>query len=469
MAPENAVLHNQKMKKPKSKFYPGYFLLGIGGWLSNVHGADTAAVASGPAAWQKPAWLADLSVGVKEGYDDNVFLSGVSSQYLPPVYTVPPGSVAALENRWSWVTTISPKVGVNFVPLLEKQTLLQTLSLAYTPDFVIYHDQTSESYDAHRFSAAIKGKTDALSFGLDDTFTYIDGNRMAPTYPGGYVTAFSTAADRERREQLQDRATVVAQYNWNQWFIRPTASLLYYDLMTEQLNVTGYQNYVDRYDVNGGPDFGYKINPQLAVTLGYRYGYQYQQQFSFSPYSSSSDYQRVLLGVEGKPWKWLDIKIQGGPDFRDYQGDSAGHITPVNNLDMVTYYGEALVVATLTPKDTVTFKYKQWQWVSSTGKVPYFDSTYDLSYHRKLTDKLGWDLGGRLLTANYNSGNLPACKRDDWQYTVSTALGYAFNTHISVSLAYALDLGRNAQDGIPNPQTRDFDRQLVSLAALFKF
>lgn len=437
--------------------------------LSNAIGADSSAVVSGPAAWQKPAWLADLSAGIKEGYDDNVFLSGVDLKYLPPVYTVPPGSVAALKNRWSWVTTVSPKVGVNFAPLLGDQKTLQTLSVAYTPDFVTYHDQSSESYDAHRLVAAIKGKADAFSFGLDDTLAYIDGSKTGPTYPGGFVTAYNVAVPRERREQIQDRATIAFQYDWAHWFVRPTASLVYYDLMTEQLNITGYQNYEDRYDVNGGPDFGYKINSKLAVTMGYRYGHQYQQQFSFSPYSSSSDYQRMLLGIEGKPWKWLDIKFQGGPDFRNYDPDTAAHTTPVDDRHMVTYYGEASLSAAITPKDTLTFKYKGWQWVSSVGKVPYFDSTYDLSYHRKLTDKLGLDLGGRLLTADYNSGNLAACKRNDWQYTVSAGLGYALNAHASVNLAYALDLGRNAQDGIVNPDTRDFDHQLVSLAALFKF
>ena len=457
------------MKNSQTKFGLGLFLIGIGGLFSNALGADAPAVGSGPATWQKPVWLADLSLGFKEGYDDNVFLSGVDPKYYSSGYTVPPGSVAALQNRWSWVTTVSPKVGVNFAPLLGDQKTLQTLSLAYAPDFVIYHDQSSESYDAHRFAAAIKGKMDAFSIGMDDTFAYVDGSKMGPTYPGGFVTAFNTAADRERREQIQDRATVVLQYDWDKWFIRSSASLAYYDLMTEQLNITGYQNYVDRYDVNCGPDFGYKINPKLAMTLGYRYGHQYQQQFSFSPYSSPSDYQRVLLGIEGKPWKWLDLKIQGGPDFRNYDPDTATHTTPVNDKHMVTYYGEASLVATITPKDALTFKYKQWQWVSSTGKVPYFDSTYDLSYHRKLTGKLGLDLGGRLLEADYNSGNLAACKRDDLQYTVSAVLGYAFNTHASVNLAYALDLGRNAQDGIVNPDTRDYDHQLVSLAALFKF
>jgi hypothetical protein len=471
------------MPKLPSLKHPATLML-LAGWIFGVSAADqpAAPTATGAlavqnwtpqdilASFQKPPWLKDLSLGIKEGYDNNVFLSGVDQKYLPPAYTVPPGGVAALKDLWSWVTSLSPKLGVSFIPLLGDQKLLQTLSFEYAPEFVFYHDQQSESYDAHRFATAIKGKANAFSFGLDDTFTYVDGSNIAPTYPGGFVTAYNIGAPRERREQIQDRAGLFFQYDLDKWFVRPTASLLYYDLMTKLLNIAGYQNYVDRYDVNGGPDFGYKIDPHLAVTVGYRYGHQYQQQFSFSPYSSSSDYQRALLGLEGKPWQWLELKIQGGPDFRNYDPDTATHITPVNNRHMITYYGDASLTAKISPKDVLTFRYKQWQWVSSVGKVPYFDSTYDLNYHRKLTGKLGLDLRGRLLTANYNSGNLvPSSQRNDWQYTVSAALNYAFDAHASLTLAYALDLGRNAQEDIVDPQTRDYNHQLVSLAVLLKF
>ena len=410
---------------------------------------------------QKPAWLTDLSLNLKESYDDNIYLAGNGQ---PTSFTVPAGSVAALENRASWVTTVSPKLGVNLAPLFGDQKVLQALSFAYAPDFAIYHDQPIESYDAHRFTTAIKAKADAFSFNLDNGFTYIHGSQVAPFYPGAFYSAWGIVAPRERREQIQDRAAVSLQYDQENWFIRPAASLLYYDLMTEQQNIPGYLNFSDRYDVNGGADFGYKVEPQLALTLGYRYGHQYQEQFSFTPYSSSSDYQRVLVGLEGKPWKWLDIKFQGGPDFRSYAGT-----TPVNNLHPVTYYGEGTFAATLTDKDALAFKYKQFRWVSCLGKVPYIDSQYDLSYHRKLTSQLGLDLGAKLLSADYSIGNLPSCQRDDLQYTVSAGVNYTFNTHISANLAYSRDMGRNTQDGVVNQQTREYDRDLVSLGAILKF
>ncbi len=192
----------------------------------------------------KPAWLTDCSVGIKEGYDNNIFLSGVNPGNLPSTYTVPAGSVAALKNEYSWVTTISPKVGVNFSPLVG-QTNLTLLSLAYAPDIAIYHNQTSESYEAHRVFAAAKAKTDDVSFSGDNSFTYIDGSDKGPVYPGGLYSAFATMADRERREQIQDRANASMQFDAEKWFFRPTASLLYYDLMTKQINLTGYQNYCE--------------------------------------------------------------------------------------------------------------------------------------------------------------------------------------------------------------------------------
>ena len=427
--------------------------------------ADTPTFSSG----QKPAWLTDASLGIKEAYDDNIFLSGVDAKYLPAKYTVPAGSVAALENEASWVTTVSPKVGVDFAPLLGRQDNLQALWLAYAPDFVTYHDASSESYDAQRVLAAAKAKWGDASVAADNCFTYIDGSDTGPTYPGALYNAYMNAGPRERRRQIQDKANVAIQYNWGKIFVRPTASLAYYDMMTSLHNVTGYQNYSDRGDVNGGADVGYRVFPDLAFTLGYRYGHQYQQQFYFTPYSSPSDYQRVLLGVEGKPWKWLDVKFLGGPDFRAYPGNTATHITPVNDLHPVKYYGEALMTATISPNDAVTFKYKQWQWVSSVGKVPYYESTFDLSYHRKVTEKLGFDLGGRIVSLDYTAGNLATCRRNDYDYLVTTGVGYALNRHVSLNLTYQLELGRNAENNVINEATHEYTRDLVSLGAVVKF
>ena len=443
------------------------------GILFLIHAAPLQA--AGPAAamtnaWQKPDWLAEASVAVKESYDNNVFAAGAKAGDLPTGYSVPPGSAVALRNNSSWVTTVSPKLGVNFAPLLGSNAVFQTLSLAYAPDFVFYHNATSESYHAHRFATLVKGQAEAWSFNVDNSFTYIDGDKYAPTYPGAYLSAHGSAAPRERRKQIQERAAVFIRHDWERWFVRPTAALLYYNLMTVQMNVTGYQNYPSRSDVNGGVDGGCKLTPDFALTLGARYGSQWQQQFAFDPHSSPNDYQRILFGFEGQPWKWLTVKFQAGPDFRQYAGDTATHITPVNDRHPVKYYGEGSLTAAVSDKDAFAFKYKQWQFVSSVGRLPYFESIYDLSYHRKLTRQLGLDLGGRIVKLDYTSSNLAkARQRKDYDYSLTLGLTCDVNRHLSLFANNALELGRNGAEGIPNAATREFNRNIVSLGAVLKF
>jgi opacity protein-like surface antigen len=473
------------MKKSKIKNYLGLSLLGMGGLLSKASGADAPAVSTNSAAWQKPAWITDLVMGVKESYDDNILQ--VSGDGMP--------------TQGSWVTTASPKVGFNFAPLLGKQTTLQTLSLVYAPDFAIYHNAPSESYNAHKIANTIKGKTEDFSYSMDNAFLYNDGSSTAPTYAKDQLSAadeldknrsaYATAAPRERREQIQDRNTIVLQYDADPFFIRPTASLLYYDLMTDwhnnkERNYAGYQNYVDRSDVNGGLDFGYKVTQDLAVTVGYRYGHQYQQAMPDTidtltvhgqQAQSSADYQRLLLGVEGKPVKWLTMKLAGGPEFRDYNSAA-----PVNDDNPVNYYGEASLKATITTNQTVAFSYKHWQWVSSTGKLPYADNTYALTYHWNATQQLGLDLGAKYLFSDYNTGaaNLTGVtsatpgqsQRNDAVYSLSAGVSYAFTHNLSANLCYTYDLGRNQQDNLPASgyaDYREFDHQLVSLGLQYKF
>jgi opacity protein-like surface antigen len=471
---ENVVGENAGGRIKKTKIYSVLFLFGIAGLLSKTYGADTPAVSSGPAAWQKPVWLTDLSLSVKESYDDNLLL--VSGNGLTPVS--------------SWVTTVSPKIGFNFAPLVGNQKTLQKLSLSYAPDFNVYLSAPSQNYDAHKIGDIIKGQAGDFSYSLDNAFLYNDGNHQAAIYgPAGgaggnafdqFRNNYAHGVPRERLAQTQERATIVFQYDWDKFFGRPTASLLDYNLRTDWHNTgaapwVGYQNYVDRYDVNGGVDLGYKLTPMLAATLGYRYGGQYQQQLPAAITSdnhySSSTYQRVLLGLEGNPWNWLNVKLAGGPDFRNYNP-----MTPVGDLHPVKYYGEAVLTATLTSSQAVTFYYKQWQWVSGSGKVPFFDSTYALAYHWSANRQLGLDLGGKVLEADHTVGNdylgTKPSLRDDMEYEVSAGVTYAITTHLSASLAYTYDVAANALNNLPaslGPEYRNFEHQVASLGLQYKF
>jgi hypothetical protein len=172
-------------------------------------------------SFEKPPWLTDLSLRVEESYDDNLYQSGVNQQFLPASFMVPPGSVAALKGLSSFVTTVSPKIGVDFAPLLGDQKTLQVFSLVYAPDLAFYHDEPIESYSAHRFTNTVKGKWDSFSLSADSVLSFISGSREGPTYPGDLLNAYTTSAPRERREQLNDQASVVFQYDHDKWSVRP--------------------------------------------------------------------------------------------------------------------------------------------------------------------------------------------------------------------------------------------------------
>jgi hypothetical protein len=444
-----------------------------------------AGSASAQELLNKPAWLPQLSLGVSETYDNNIY--GVSGNGMPP--------------EEAWITRVSPGIGFDFAPLLASQSPFQKLSLNYTPDFVFFalpHDKApynepSPDYDAHKFGAAIKGAAGDFSFSLDNAFLYNDGSRIAPTYalnqlsskdPASnqddkYRSQFANTPARERDNQFQDREATVLQYDVDRFFIRATSAVLYYGMNTvfhtNAAPYKGYQNYPSRGDENGGVDLGYKALTNVALTLGYRYGSQYQQQFPASIASdrhfSSSTYQQVLFGAEGKPFHWLQVKLAGGPDFRDYNPN-----TPVYDLHPTRYYGEASVAATITTNQSLTFKYKQWNWVAATGYVPEFDSSYILNYHWRATKQLGFDLLAQIQEADYTSGNDTAgtepSVRADREYTLSPGVTYAFTPQLSASLSYAFNSGNNELYTIPatsHPAYKNFIDQQVSLGLIYKF
>ena len=418
--------------------------------------------------FRKPDWLSELSLGVEECYDTNVYLSGVDHKFLPSSFSVASGSAVARNNLSSFVTTVSPRIGLDLIPLFSALfsggKTLQTFSLAYAPSFAFYHGESDENNYAHRFLTALNGSRGSFSFDVDGSLSFIDGSRMAPTYPGALENAAAPTAPRERRRQLNSQATIDLKYDAGAWFLRPTGSLLFWDMQTKLLDVEGYQNYVDRYELQGGADIGRRVSSQFAVTLGYRYGHQFQEKLPFRPLESSNDFQRVLVGVEGKPWQWLKVNLRFGPDFRDFGSHAA-----VRDRNRVTYYGQGSVTATPTESDRVSFTFNEWLWTSQLGQIPYFDSSYELSYAHAVGTHLQLELGGVVHRYDYTLGDAPGSARDDIEYIAFAGVRYAFNTHFSADLTYAFHVGRNLLDNVVDASTRSFDRNLVSLRARFAF
>jgi hypothetical protein len=445
--------------------------------------ADAAASNSGSpdagphelSIWTKAKWLSDLSFTVKESFDDNVL--GVSGLGMP--------------TETSWVNSISVKMGMNLIPLMETPKDFTALSLTYNPESVIYDNAPAEDYIAHRVSGVIKARADNVTFSLEDAFLYNDGNKVAPTYAENqlagaagnqsdkYRNNFAHSVARERRNQIQDRYTAFVQFDEGDLFVRPISQLTEFNLNTQLFNTTlapykGYQDYIDRYDINGGADLGYKLTKDLAVTVGYRDGFQHQDQFALAINSdrhfASNHYQRLLFGLEGKLTSWLTAKLAAGPDFRDYNPDTA-----ISDLHTTRYYGEGSLVAAFGSNQTLTLSYKQWEFVSSTGLVPYGDTAASLVYHWSVTKEVGIDVGIKYLEASYTigddySGSAPSL-RDDVDYGGSVSFTYAVTKKFVLSVAYSVDDGRNNMDRLPAnfyPGYRDFTHSVTTLGVTYK-
>jgi hypothetical protein len=443
--------------------------------LTATSRADTTAATPDAAFAAKPDWLSELSLTVKETYDDNVF--GVSGLGLP------------IES--SWVNSVQAKVTVNFVPLLGDKDIT-AFSLTYNPEVVTYSNTASENYDAHRVILTMKGNADGATYGIDDSFLYNDGNKVAPTYALNQLAGaagnqndkfrnnYAHSLARERRNQIQDRYNVWVKVNDGSFFFRPTSQLTYFDLNTDLFNTSvapykGYQDYVSRYDVNGGADLGFQITPDIDVFFGYRAGYDHQDQFALAINSdrhfSSNHYQRALLGIEGKLTSWLTAKLIAGPDFRDFNPS-----TPVAHDNVTKFYGEASATAALPNDQSLTLGYREYVFVASTGLAPYVDTTLTLAYHVNVTKQFGIDASVKYLEANYTMGNDIAGSapslRDDLDYGASVGVTYAVTKQFIVGLAYNYDDGRNGDDNLPAnlfPAYRDFTHNVTTLSAQYKF
>ena len=441
-----------------------------------LNGTASDTSLAGFTGWAKPGWLTDLSLGIKESYDDNILR--VSGNGLP------------VES--SWVNVVSFKIGFDLSSFVAAAPgTIQAFTFVYQPDRATYSNASSEDFTAHRASMLLKGKSDNLSFSFDDAFLYNDGSKLAPTYAlnqlgnadanqdDKYRNSLAHAAPRERRNQYQDRYTAFLQYDSQYLFLRPISYLNYINMNTLLFNTSvapykGYQDWIDRYDVNAGADLGLKLAPNWALVVGYRDGYQYQQQYSLTVNSdqhySSNHYQRLLFGLEGKV-RWLTVKLAGGPDFRDFNPN-----TPISDLHTTRFYGEASVIANLPQNQSLSLNFKDQVSVSSSGLVPFEEFTYSLAYHWSASKQLGFDLGAKIFEHNYTLGNDVAGSapslRLDYDYEGLGGVTYAITPHVIASLTYNYDAGRNGLGSLPSkyfPSYRDFDQGVLSAGVQYRF
>ena len=131
--------------------------------------------------------------------------------------------------------------------------------------------------------------------------TYIQGSTQGPTFARpDDVPAIGGIPLRDRRAAFIFRNSFRLTQTVGDWFFRPVASSYVHDFKTDQRYQTtaekamfSYENYVDRQDVNGGLDIGYKAIKGTYLVAGYRYGRQ-DQLSPFATTGASAAFRQLL-------------------------------------------------------------------------------------------------------------------------------------------------------------------------------
>jgi len=406
---------------------------------------------AGAQGWQLNSNLtlrADLTL--KETFDSNVYLQDTEPN--------PAVTNAVRPFQESFVTSVTPKIGFEFKPCSGFN-----MSASYAPEAVIFHDEPSESHVAHRAGLIFNGVVGIVTWQMQNSLTWIDGSKEGLTFGGpGGTPVIGGIPIRDRRAALIYRNSFGAFHKHGNWFFRPAVSSYIHDFKTTErdpLAYPFYQNYVDRNDFNLGLDAGYQVFKDGYLFLAYRRGWQHENNLPpGTSYDYSNDYQRFLVGFEGKITRWLKFNLFIGPDWRNFN-----HLTPPGfDPNPVLLFVDGSAVVTVTKADTVTLTVRQFEQPAFGTPSAYQDITYDVTWRHSFSDKLAATAGFRAYGGVWEAPVM----RKDWIFTPSVLLAYKHNAHWSADLSYSYDW---ADSLVPNTAGREFTRHLVWLSAKYTF
>ena len=394
-------------------------------------------------------WTFNAELSLKEAFDSNVYLQDTKPN--------PAITNAAQPFQASLVTSVTPKVGFAFKPCSGFN-----VSRNYAPEVVTYHEEPSESHVAHRVGLLFNGNVGKVTWQMQNSFTYIDGSDEGLTFgaPGG-PPAIGGIPLRDRRDALIYRNSFGAFHKHGNWFFRPAVSSYIHDFRTVQRVPEAfpfYQNYVDRNDFNVGVDVGYKAVKDGYLFIAYRCGWQHEHDLPPGTFDYSNDYQRLLLGFEGKVTDWLKFNLFIGPDWRNFN-----HRTPPGfDSDPVKLFIDGSAAVTVTKSDSVALTVKQFEQPAFGTPSAYEDITYEVAWRHRFDEKFTAAAGFKVYGGDWEA----PVRREDWIYTPSASLAYTHNEHLSAELAYSYDW---VDSRVPNTPGREFTRHLVSVALKYAF
>ncbi|MCX6897339.1 MAG: outer membrane beta-barrel protein [Verrucomicrobia bacterium] len=405
--------------------------------VSRAQSPASPAIIESAAPAKRREWRPSASVTASESFDSNVFLQDVTG----------------IAHRQSLVTAVAPFVGVEWEPGSELM-----MSANYSPEIVRYHSEPTENHNDHRGNLNFDGKLGDASYEVLNSVTWIDGSTTGPTFTGpGGAPAIGGIPVRDRRAAVNLRESFKLQYPIGDWFIRPVGAWYLNDYKTDHRSTaTGYLNYADRDDMNGGVDIGYKVFEKTYVVIGYRYGHQDQESYLGNP-EYSNDYHRPLFGAEGSPLPWLKFSLLAGPELRRFGPNVAAGFERKQDQLFVDF----AATLTLGKADAVILSAKRYTRPAYTGCNQLQEFLCEAAWNHKFSSALSGSLG----FASYLADYAPVV-RNDGIYTPTAALTYQFNKHLSAELRYTYD-GTNSE--VPSTAGREYERHLTRIGVRYAF
>lgn len=391
----------------------------------------------------RPSWLTELSATGRTGYDTNVYGVDNAREGEP------------IANHGAWTGSLGVRCAVSLSALLESPK--DYLQVGYAPTAHWFRGAADENHTQHRFSLQSTGRRGDWSWSLDNATTWVDGSKDSLRFKAYNI--FGMALVRDRRAQVQETGRAWVRYDGPGWFVRGAAAAQVNDYHTNLRAPVGadagWVNWVDRSDLNGGLDLGWKAGPATSVHLGYRLGTQHQDTAPWMPKSSSNHYTRALVGIESRPVKGLTCSLQAGPDFRRY----ASATQYLTDRTPVAWHYVGNVTAALSKADTLTLAAKQERWLSSTGQSAYDARTISLAWHHGFSTAWSLQLSGQL-----QQGKYPApVVRDDVVQGGLAQLRWRATKQVEITLDAAVQVGGDRVD-LPATAGRGFRRTVVGLA-----
>lgn len=386
-----------------------------------------------------------VEASARVAFDSNVFL-----QNGGPL--VPGATATAPAREGAWVTSAAAGVAWRGTVAVAGK-----FGADYRAEVFRFRERPAENHDDHRVRISLSGAQDAAAWEISANVLWTNGARLSPLYNvlgGGPAIGGEPVRARRAQTVLRGGARVTCAQPGGWW--RMLAAGLDQDFHTEFAN--GYAPYVDRGEYAAGAEFARDLKPGAAWVLGARAGRQRQaDRPPAAGLNSTSDFVRVLGGIEGKLSAQWKLDLRAGPDFRRFT--AAEPIAPGRRR--AAPYVET--TATWTPRaaDAITLAGLHRLWPAGAGRGVYEDSTWELGWKRRWRENWTTRLGVRLADADNRADAYPGTKPwHDRILATTGAIEYRWSAHVLIDASIAGEEGRGL---LPDTPGRAYTRTLWSI------